>query len=51
MVQKSSGSPKFAIPQRVANIALRYGETVSKGIQEMQRRIIDIASDGDKKHE
>ena len=33
------GSPKFAIPQWVADIALKYGNTVSKGIQKMEERI------------
>jgi hypothetical protein len=32
----TGGSPKFAIPYEVAEIALKYGETVSKGIQEME---------------
>jgi len=31
------GSPKFAIPQEVANIALKYGKNVSRGIKEMER--------------
>lgn len=33
------GSPKFAIPQHVADIALQYGNTVSKGIQNMENII------------
>lgn len=40
MTQKNSkGSPKFAIPRKVADIALRYGKTVSKGIQKMDEII------------
>jgi hypothetical protein len=35
----TGGSPKFAIPKHIAEIALKYGETVSKGIVEMERKI------------
>ena len=35
----TGGSPKFAIPYKVAEIALKYGPTVSKGIREMERKI------------
>lgn len=37
--KESKGSPKFAIPRHVADIALRYGKTVSKGIQKMDEII------------
>jgi hypothetical protein len=43
-----SSSPNFSIPKKVADIALEYGPTVSKGIQEM-KRIIDTLKDGDNK--
>jgi hypothetical protein len=33
------GSPKFAIPQSVADIAMKYGKNVSRGIKEMERRL------------
>ena len=35
----TGGSPKFAIPYEIEEIALKYGKTVSKGIQEMEKRI------------
>jgi hypothetical protein len=38
----TGGSPKFAIPYEVAEIALKYGPTVSKGIREMERRILEL---------
>ena len=37
--KNTGGSPKFAIPEYVADIALKYGDTVSKGIVEMERKI------------
>ena len=30
------GSPKFAIPRKIADIALKYGKNVSQGIQKME---------------
>ena len=38
-MMNNKGSPKYAIPLHVAEIAMKYGKTVSKGIQEMERRI------------
>lgn len=35
----NKGSPKFAIPRRVADIALQYGDNVSVGIQKMEEII------------
>jgi hypothetical protein len=32
-----TGSPKFSIPQKIADIALKYGRNVSRGIKEMER--------------
>ncbi len=32
-------SPKYAIPLRNANIALKYGNTVSRGIEKMEELI------------
>jgi len=37
--QYPTGSPKFSIPQKIANIALKYGRNVSRGIKEMERLI------------
>jgi len=37
--KNTGGSPKFAIPYDVAEIALKYGKTVSKGIQGMKEKI------------
>lgn len=39
MTENNKGSPKYAIPLHVAQVAMKYGKTVSKGIQEMERRI------------
>ena len=39
MTETNKGSPKYAIPLHVAQVAMKYGKTVSKGIQEMERRI------------
>jgi hypothetical protein len=43
-----SSSPNFSIPRKVADIALEYGPTVSKGIQEMKRIIDSLEDEGNK---
>ena len=40
--KNTGGSPKFAIPEHVADIALKYGGTVSRGIVAMQGRINEL---------
>lgn len=40
--KNTGGSPKFAIPEHVADIALKYGDTVSRGIVAMQGRINEL---------
>jgi hypothetical protein len=40
--KNTGGSPKFAIPYKVAEIALKYGPTVSKGILEMENKILEL---------
>lgn len=37
-------TPKYAIPLRNANIALKYGNTVSKGIEKMEEIIKNMQS-------
>jgi len=40
--KNTGGSPKFAIPEHVADIALKYGDTVSRGILAMQAKIDEL---------
>lgn len=46
MTENNKGSPKYAIPLHVAQVAMKYGKTVSKGIQEMERRIQERTQQG-----
>lgn len=47
---KKPAKKRYAIPDRVADIALRYGYNVSRGIQSMEKVIIELRGKLEGKH-